>query len=236
MNQLYRLVRYNYVSVTLYWLTSRVNLSLSVSLNKTNKDGTTKFCYLEKPSNSGGLNAYLDLVWNLKLKDIYNQSTDGAFTITNRNFYQFICTMRTMKLWLTEAKHNNLFMMDKVNKIFRCNSNYKPLVTINQYNEKLEVTPSIMVTDVGDHTPGVQIFINSGESNAFLTTQDFLNFELFLSDLNPTMLSMQLLSMFNGGHVDDANDSSVQKQQAAKSKSNQQGFLSLAGATRRDDS
>ena len=239
MNQLYRLVRYNYVSLNLYWLSSQFNLNLTVLLNRSCKDGTTRFCYTEK-SYANGTNAYVDLDWNMKLRDIYNFES-GAFTITNRNLYQFVCIMRTMRLWLTDVKHNELFMIDKKNNIYRCNPAYKPLVTINSYNEKLELVPSIMVTDIGDHIPGVQIIINNGSSSTFVNVQDFLNFDLFIQQLNPTMMAMQLLTMFNGGHMDDDQSSistahKIQQQQTSKHSKERQGFLSMAGATKRNDS
>ena len=232
MNQLYKLVRYNYLTVTLYWLNSKVNLSLTVSLNKSIKDGNPKFCYTERPTNSG-TNAYVDLDWRMRLRDIYsNPITGTGFSITSRNMYQFIHTINTMKIWFTDPKHKDLFMVDKTKNVYRCNTAYKSLMTINQYNEKLEVAPAIMVTDTGDHIPGAQIFLNGSSEAVFLKIQDYLNFDLFISTLNPTMMAVQLLSMFNAGQVDE----NVTPQTRPQKNDKEQRFLSATGAQKRNDS
>ena len=113
MNQLYKLVRYAHLSVTLYWLNNRTNLSLSVSLNRSTKDGQQRFCYTER-INRNETNAYVDLTWIMKLRDIYADPPGSAdFSITSRNLYQFVQTVHTLKIWFTDSKHKDLFMIDK---------------------------------------------------------------------------------------------------------------------------
>lgn len=234
MNQLYKLVRYNTINATLYWLNARTNVLFTVSLNKSTKDNSVKYCYNEY-GNRNGINAYVDLEWSIKLRDIKSYMDGGTFRVTKMNMYQFVNTIRTMRIWFTDPKHSDVFLVDKTNKLYRCNAAYKPLITVNQFNEKLEIVSAVMVTDTGDHIPGAQLFIHTAPEPVFLKIQDYLNFEMFISSINPTMLAMQLLTMFNAGSIDEdprdkRNDISLQNKRSNES------FLSMAGATRRDDS
>lgn len=196
--QLYSIKKVKSVAVTLFWISRRMNITLSVPLYRNlRNDKEDRFFYSDFQSYTNGLRMRIDLDWWIYIRSRIDGNINTEYRLCSTNHYQFIQALLTMRSWITTPPNDHeLFYYDKDGKV-QCDKDFEGVTVMNTFGDKFTMIPTIQEDDSGREM-GILIIINDiMDLSVFVTLDKFMNFVFMMETLNPYSMAMELVNFAN---------------------------------------
>ena len=234
--QLYGIKKIKSVNVTLFWLSTRCNISLSVPFYRTFRgDKEDRFFYSDFQSYTGGTYMRIDLDWWLNIRSRVDGNSNVEYGISRDSLYQFIQGIKTMYKWIAEPESGKeLFYYDKSGKL-QYDKSCEGVFIVNPTNQSIRLLPSLQQDNSGSEM-GILMIINEvTELAAFVPISRFLNFVYMMEHIDPYSMALQLINFANirTNDMQQVEDTETITQQGQMKFTEGNGFLKSIGAQER---
>ena len=196
--QLYGIKKVKAVNVTLFWLTTKCSVSLSVPFYRTlRNDKEDRFFYSDFISYRGGTHMRVDLDWWINIRSRIDGNSNTEYGVNRDSLYQFIQAIKTMYDWIANPqKDKELFYYDKAGKL-KYDTSCEGVLIMNNFNQSLRLLPSVQ-DDGSNAEMGVLMTINEvSELAAFIPVSRFFNFVYMIEHLDIYSMGMHLINFAN---------------------------------------
>lgn len=233
----YNIANYSTLSTILYKFDYKTSVIFSVPLYKS-VNNQNRFFYGEYNAFNGARGATLDLNWWIKIRIKLDEQTRYEYKINNRDFYQFIQALQTIKHYLINSTDDNpaFYQIAETGELI-INKSIEPVFIMNNYGDSLEIFLSVMKDETDKFLSGIGLIINKvTDYQPFIPTNDFLNFCYLIETLNPLQMAISmvnLLALRTISNWDYTNTEFTANKSVAPSSMQDKGILSRLGAVER---
>ena len=256
MNQMYHLLDSDFKRIyrNLFWLSNESKIEFVVDLYSS-KDKEDVYFYREfgyESKNKFQANMYVNLKYYIDFNTAYktnegNVKENVIFGVNN--IYQLIVALNNAALWLTGKDYVNLFTRHPDGTI-RMSQDVNPIIIAGTFQDtSLEFIPAVY-NDYDKNLSGISLYINKANEPIFIDSMKFMSMHYMLTNFNMELAAMQMINflgrpstgeLYYSDYLDaeysrmNPNMKRESSNNQSRYKSNNQSFLSIVGATKRDD-
>ena len=198
---------YDKISDICMWLSKDYVLKFNVVLNKRTTGNNTSNYYKEfgyNVDNEFRVNISRNFSYYLTIEAVKKLSNGWKHKvhIGVNDIYFVQYKLQEIVSWFTSEKYKSLFV--KTNNKIKISIKVEPAIIKLQYDEYLEVEPSIITYNNGEQVIGVRIYVSSDYNSFFMDLNTLLSFNYFISTFNMYQ-SAQLMLNYLGRPANGTN-------------------------------